>query len=446
MDQPATTFDETGDPMTATRRLSWAEHPLSIPTNLCWVTWGLFTLIIVAIDDLPEWLWIVDAAWLLGCFRLTWQVFRTRDVAIAPPTRAASGPVEGTSLYRDAMHRLGRNQLATLSMGVIVLMMLACFGQRVAYELFRNTPIAASPDSFFALHLDHTRINEKEELKPPDKVHWFGTDALGRDLFARTLYGGHISFMVGIVATAVSLVIGVTWGASAGYFGGRVDDAMMRIVDVLYGLPFMFLVILILALVNGLYSVARQQREHIEAIDVLYAEGKPLEAQTLALEKEVNGSTRWAVWLADNLSPIMAMFLALGLVSWLTMARITRGQVLSLRQRDYVMAARSVGARSGRIIARHIVPNLLGPIIVYSTLTIPAVMLEEAFLSYLGLGVSEPDCSWGSLAKDGLAALNVLKPYWWLLTYPAAAISLALFSFNFIGDGLRDALDPKGKR
>jgi oligopeptide transport system permease protein len=305
-----------------------------------------------------------------------------------------------------------------------------------------------SSDSFFALHIDHTRVNKGESLRPPDTRHWFGTDALGRDIFARVLRGGIVSFSVGLVATLVSLLIGVTWGAVAGYLGGRTDHYLMRIVDVLYGLPFLFLVILILTLVNGLHQAAAKAGPVLERMEALERSGDREAAVRLAAAEDIGpvSSARLAVLLDRKVDPLIAMFAALGLVQWLTMARIVRGQVLSLKEREFVAAARVSGARAPRIILRHIVPNLLGPVIVDATLTVPAVMLSEAFLSFLGLGVGEPDCSWGSLAARGLAGVNMLRPCWWLIAYPAGAISLALFSLNFLGDGLRDALDPRSRR
>ncbi|HYM82078.1 MAG TPA: ABC transporter permease [Candidatus Limnocylindria bacterium] len=226
----------------------------------------------------------------------------------------------------------------------------------------------------------------------PSPAHWFGTDELGRDTLARVIHGGRISLLVGLIATLVSLLVGVTYGAFAGYRGGKIDEVMMRFVDVLYSLPYIFLVILLL------------------------------------------------VFFSKSL---IMLFVALGLVQWLTMARIVRGQVLSLKNQNFVEAARALGAGDLRIIFRHIVPNTLGPVIVYTTLTVPAVILQEAFLSFLGLGVQPPDASWGTLVSDG-ARLLALFP--WLVIFPGIALSLTLMCFNFLGDGLRDALDPQDRR
>ena len=236
--------------------------------------------------------------------------------------------------------------------------------------------------------------------RPWDKVatapslsdgHFFGTDSVGRDLFVRTLVGGQISLLVGIVATAVSLLIGTAWGATAGYLGGRVDAVMMRVVDILYALPFMFLVILLM---------------------VLFGRN------------------------------IVLIFVAIGAITWLDMARIVRGQTLSLKGREFVEAAQAMGVSTRNIIARHVVPNLLGVVVVYVTLTIPRVILVESFLSFLGLGVQEPSTSWGALVNEGA---REMESSWWTLAFPASFLALTLFCFNFVGDGLRDALDPKDR-
>jgi oligopeptide transport system permease protein len=225
--------------------------------------------------------------------------------------------------------------------------------------------------------------------RPPSALHPLGTDELGRDVFTRILYGARISFAVGLLATLVSLAIGVGYGSVAGLAGGRADHLMMRVVDVLYGLPFMFFVIILMVFVGR---------------------------------------------------SIINLFLALGAVQWLTMARIVRSQVLSLREREFIVAARAAGASTPRLLLRHVLPNAVGPIAVYATLTVPAVMLEEAFLSFLGLGVQPPMASWGSLAAEGAAAMEV---YPWLILFPGLALSVTLLALNFLGDGLRDALDPR---
>jgi len=280
---------------------------------------------------------------------------------------------QGHSLWSDAWHRLRRNHLA-LGGGILILLLslLCAFG-----------PIFSQ--SYEEQNLDLGAV-------PPSLQHWMGTDVLGRDLFARTLYGGRISIMVGLVATFVALTIGVTYGAIAGFIGGKTDAAMMRLVDILYALPFAIFVILLM------------------------------------------------VFFGQN---IFLLFFAIGAVEWLTMARIVRGQVMAIKKMEFVEAARALGLGRRRIIFRHVIPNVLGPIIVYTTLTIPAVMLLEAFLSFLGLGVQPPMSSWGVLIKDGA---DKMEEFWWLLVFPGTVFSLTLFSLNFLGDGLRDALDVRSSK
>ncbi len=278
------------------------------------------------------------------------------------------------TLWSDAWTRLCRNRMALAAAGVLAAL--------VAVTLL--TPWLAPYDP-------RTQALE-EQHQPPSLKHWMGTDALGRDLLSRTLYGGRLSLAVGVVATAVSVFIGVLYGAVSGYLGGWVDALMMRFVDVLYALPYMFLVILLMVI------------------------------------------------FGRNL---ILLFVALGAVQWLTMARIVRGQVLALKEREFIAAARAMGGGMWSVIARHLLPNVMAPVIVYATLTVPAVMLQEAFLSFLGLGVQPPDASWGSLAAEGAAALNPVRMYWWLIVFPGAALAATLLALNFLGDGLRDALDPK---
>ncbi len=287
----------------------------------------------------------------------------------------------GRSLWSDAWRRLRRNRMAIVGGIALVVMTLACVLLPPLLGLDPTTN-----------HLDRVH---RAPLSDQD-VGLFGTDALGRDYLARVLSGGAMSLLVGLVASFVSVVIGTTVGAITGYVGGRVDEITMAFVDILYAIPYMFLVILVLV-------VAGEQ-----------ARGDPV-----------------------------SIFAALGMVQWLTMARIVRGQVLSLRNREFVDAARAIGVSPSRIVLRHILPNVLGVVIVYATLTVPAVIILEAFLSFLGLGL---DLSWGALVSEGVQAVNPIQSQWWLIFFPAFFLAVTLFSLNFLGDGLRDALDPKGRR
>ena len=282
----------------------------------------------------------------------------------------------GGGLWADAVRHLCRDRAAMISAGVVLaIALLAIVGPWV------------SPFSQDALDWEHI-------ASPPQLAngHWLGTDRLGRDLFVRTLYGVRISLVIGVLATLVSLLIGVTWGAIAGYAGGRADELMMRTVDVLYTLPYIFIVII---------------------LSTIFARGN-----------------------------VYVLFFAIGAVGWLTMARIVRGQTLSLKRREFVEAAVVAGVGAPGIVARHIVPNLIGPVVVYATLTIPQMILYESFLSFLGLGVQEPLASLGSLINLGAREIESAS---WMLLVPAGFLVVLLVCFNFLGDGLRDALDPHGR-
>jgi peptide/nickel transport system permease protein/oligopeptide transport system permease protein len=247
------------------------------------------------------------------------------------------------------------------------------------------------------------------QFEAPSWSHWFGTDVHGRDVLTRVLHGARLSLVVGAVGAAISLVIGVLWGAVAGYAGGRVDSVLMRAVDMLYAMPTLVFVIVIVTALNGL--LAKWE-----------AAGAPVNVTQARL---------------------VGLLLGIGAVSWLTMARIVRGEVLSLRARPFVEAGRVLGASPARILFRHILPNLAGVVIVYLALTVPAVVLYESFLSFLGLGIQPPAASLGTLIAEGAVQINPLRIYWWLIVFPAGALAAALLALNLVGDGLRDAFDPQ---
>ena len=275
------------------------------------------------------------------------------------------------SLWSDALYRLTRNKAAMVGGSILIILILCAIAAPW---------IAPYPYAYQDLDLG---------AAPPSAQHILGTDILGRDLFSRILYGARVSLLVGFVATSVALVIGVSWGIVAGFFGGKIDSVMMRIVDILYGLPFIIFVILLMV---------------------------------------IFGSNLWL------------LFGAIGAVEWLTMSRIVRGQVIGLKNQEFVLAAKAMGVSNFSMFRRHLLPNILGPIAVYATLTIPQVMLLESFLSFLGLGIQPPMSSWGTLIKDGVESM---EEYSWLLVYPGITFTVTLFALNFFGDGLRDALDPK---
>ena len=276
-----------------------------------------------------------------------------------------------SNLFKDALIRLTKNKLSLLSLIYICTLIIVAL----------VTPFIAP--------YNYADQNLALGASPPSSAHLLGTDTLGRDLLTRMMYGSRISLMVGFLATSVALVIGVIWGTIAGSSGGKTDALMMRIVDTLYGIPFIILIILLMVI------------------------------------------------FGRNL---ILLFLAIGAVEWLTMARIVRSQVLNLSKQEFILSAQAMGVTKINIIFRHLIPNAMGPVIVYATLTVPQIMLLESFLSFLGLGVQPPLSSWGLLIRDGAVSM---EEYWWLLIFPSLAFSLTLFSLNFIGDGLRDAIDPR---
>lgn len=292
------------------------------------------------------------------------------DATVAPAIE-----VKGRSLWSDAYRRFTHNKAALSSVFVLGFVFIMCFGA-----------------PYFGLR-SQDDVNWDMISAPPDfaQGYYFGTDQNGRDLFVRTLYGGQVSLIVGFVATFVSLVIGTLWGATAGFIGGRTDSIMMRIVDILYSLPFIFFVILLVVIFN---------------------------------------------------KSMVLIYLAIGAISWLDMSRIVRGQTISIRRKEFIEAAHASGVSTWRIITRHIIPNCLGPVVVYMTLTVPSVILTESFISFLGMGVQEPNSSWGTLISEGVDAMEIAP---WAVLCPSAVMVVTLLALNFIGDGLRDALDPKDR-
>ncbi|HET8937901.1 MAG TPA: ABC transporter permease [Polyangiales bacterium] len=296
------------------------------------------------------------------------------DASIQSANRSAE-PLVGSSPARDAWLRLKKNRMAMAGLFIVTGLVVSCgLGPLLLHSLWGY---------------DFETQDLAYGARPPSLEHWFGTDYFGRDLFTRVLYGGQISLCVGVLAAVVAASIGTLYGSVSGYLGGRIDGFMMRVVDVIYALPYMFVVIVLVT---------------------IFGKSLPL------------------------------LFISLGLVGWLMTARIVRGQILSLKQREFVHAAKNLGVRGPTILLRHLIPNTLGPIIVYFTLTVPSMILQEAFLSFLGLGVQAPRPSLGALINDGAQHMAV---FWWELVFPAGTMALLLFSLNFLGDGVRDALDPQ---
>ena len=303
---------------------------------------------------------------------------------------------------QQAWRRFKKNRPAVLSAWFLVIVLLAMVAWPVLLKI-------AGGD--FAKWHYPDQLSDGQ-FAAPTMQHWFGTDLHGRDVFSRVLFGAQISLLVGVVGAAVSLVIGVLWGAVAGYVGGRVDSFLMRLVDILYSLPSIIFVIVLITTVGEMLK----------------------QSQLVQQSPAMAGTLR-----------VMLLFIGLGAISWLTMARIVRGQVLSLRSRAFVEASRTLGAGTARILFRHIIPNIFGVAITYVALTMPAIILYESFLSYLGLGVQPPMASWGTLIAEGVSQINPIRIYWWLIVFPGGVLVTTLLALNFLGDGLRDAWDVKGK-
>ncbi len=356
---------------------------------------------------------------------------------------AEARSLRGTSLGQDAWQRLKKNRVAIVCLALLVLLSLAAlatpllplqspyrpnlndtFAPPTVRPLFLETlPTAATQPAADAnapgndwVAVEFGQVNSFNRWLVETRVALFGRwsinslcgrDELGRDLLSRLFWGGRVSLLVGVVATLFSILIGVSYGAISGYAGGAIDNIMMRVVDIIYSVPFVFVVIYII---------------------------------TILSQDDIR---RWLE--AHGIDRMTIFFLLIAAIYWMTMARVVRGQVLSLKNEQFVEAARTIGAGPGRIIFRHLVPNLLSVIIVYLTLTVPRVMLFEAFLSFLGLGVQAPNVSWGLLANQGFRAITPVQIFWWLFVFPSAAIGVTLFALNFLGDGLRDALDPRLK-
>jgi oligopeptide transport system permease protein len=390
-----------------------------------------------------------------------------RDLAYYSAMYQEAHALRGVSLWQDAWRRLRKNRVAMVSLGILfMLVMLALLTPALPLQSPRLQNVRErqfEPPTYFEprrlelvgqnnerhslsellaqYHAERTAAAQGDAAQTsattntthPFELFWHrpgpvtrmllhtrmmlfgdwclpslcGTDLLGRDLLARIFWGARVSLMVGFVAASVSLVIGVSYGATAGYLGGWIDAAMMRLVDTLYSIPFLFVVIFIITVLGE-----DSRKEFLEQLGI---------------------------------ARITIFYLVIGLIYWLTMARVVRGQVVSLRHEPFIDAARVLGVSTIEIVARHLVPNVAGVVIVYLTLTIPSVMLFEAALSYLGLGVEPPDVSWGMLVDEGMKVITPVRTYWWLVAWPGAVLSVTLFALNFLGDGLRDALDPRLK-
>ncbi len=381
-------------------------------------------------------------------------------------------------------HKRRINWLGAPAIGgvIVVVMTVACLVS-LPYTLGREKP--DDPNSVrYNNHNTEIKLQPPWVLDRPDSDEpyearsWMGRDKLGRSMAVRCLLGGAISLGIGLAAAAISVSIGTMWGLVAGYMGGRVDSTMMRIVDVLYGLPYILLVILLAVAAEGLvtkykasvhtelgkdeHKTAREIHDRVKLTAAeMYATYEAMEpddpqravakglAERLEREAERLDPYPWLYrfvnkrqWLFD----LAILFVAIGAVSWLTLARVVRGQVLSIKSQPFIEAAKAAGVPTRRVLTRHVLPNLIGPIIVYTTLTVPQAILQESFLSFLGIGVKDPLPSWGNLAAEGLVELNPVSGHWWLLVWPCVLLGVTLLALNFLGDGLRDRFDPRSQQ
>lgn len=318
-------------------------------------------------------------------------------IEVMPPVE------EGVSLWQDAWKRLKKNKASMISAYVVGFLILFCFfGPLILSKVFGY---------------DFSTQDLAYGPKPPSFKHWFGTDYFGRDLLTRTLVGGSISLLVGLIAATVAALVGTVYGCIAGFAGSRVDGLMMRFVDILYSVPYMFLVIIIVTVIE--------------------------DVEIGAIFGPLNKVSEMLMGLKIFEGKLIVLFIVLGFVGWLTTARIVRGQVLGIKEQEFIYAAKSIGVSNTSIVFRHLVPNVLGTVVVYFTLTVPSMIMQEAFLSFIGLGIQPPNPSLGSLISEGARQMQL---YWWTLVFPASFLAILLYCLNFIGDGLRDALDPKERK
>ncbi|EEF60696.1 ABC transporter permease [Pedosphaera parvula] len=334
--------------------------------------------------------------------------------SLTPEPKLNNNPQVHLSPNQKAWRRFKRNRPAVIGAWFLIILVIVV----IAWPMVLKVASKSGPRGLaFAVQFDPDKLTDSS-FDPPSAQHWFGTDVHGRDLVSRILYGAQVSLLVGGFGALISLIIGVLWGAIAGYLGGRWDNFMMRVVDILYSLPSIIFVIVLITAFEG-------------------------RIRTFFFDHLAGSNPE----LANNLVKFTRLFLliiGLGAVSWLNMARIVRGQVLVLRSRSFVEASKTLGARNRHILRHHILPNVFGVVIVYLTLTVPAIVLYESFLSFLGLGIQPPMASWGSLIAEGADQINTIRVYWWLLAYPGTILIFTLLALNFLGDGLRDAWDVRG--